>query len=126
MPKLSTLVSVKKLFKDKAAKSKTVQLDGFRFEGMGAEGPYASQITGPIRSLWQEKMSRLIPELDLFECLHLIILQAVMDGSSPEAPLFSELSRACVSTAARFHALIEELRVMSATMGSLYRARMQQ
>ncbi|XP_076434966.1 uncharacterized protein LOC143274879 isoform X2 [Babylonia areolata] len=84
-----------------------IRIDGFRIGDDSGFGPFAWQITSPIKSNLQSRITGFHPQAQLFDIVYHTLLLLLMDRSSYDPTLTHELYRLCHSTAGRLHMLNE-------------------
>ncbi|KAL3858247.1 hypothetical protein ACJMK2_012844, partial [Sinanodonta woodiana] len=89
-------------------KPRKVRIDGFRFGDDEHSGPYAWQITSPIKSNLQRKIASYRTEVELFDIVQCMITLALLDRHAFDKKLFVEFYRLLHSTAGRVHLLAEQ------------------
>ncbi|KAK7483727.1 hypothetical protein BaRGS_00025048 [Batillaria attramentaria] len=91
-----------------------IRIDGFRIGEDTGFGPFAWQITSPIKSNLQARITGFHPQAQLFDIVYHAVLLALMDRSSFEPELLRELYHLCHSTAGRLHMLAEQNKALRA------------
>ncbi|CAH1791577.1 unnamed protein product [Owenia fusiformis] len=89
-----------------AERPSLVETDGFKLQPtQDITGPYAWQITLPLKSHWQDKLASLDIEVDLIDAAHMLLLQILMEKDGHEAELFQELAILVQTQAFKLHSL---------------------
>ncbi|XP_053375797.1 uncharacterized protein LOC123534926 isoform X2 [Mercenaria mercenaria] len=88
-------------------KPRKVKIDGFRFGDEKSTGPFAWQITTPIKSNYQKKIASYWRDVELFEILYCIIILVIMDRESYDDEILVEAYRLYHSTSGHLHHLME-------------------
>ncbi|CAG5123721.1 unnamed protein product, partial [Candidula unifasciata] len=90
------------------------RIDGFQLSDDPGSGPFAWQITGPIRSNLQKRIVGFHPWAQLFDIVYHMILLVLMERKTSDTPLLIELYKLCHSTAGRLHMLGERNKAVRA------------
>ncbi|XP_052800800.1 uncharacterized protein LOC128231721 isoform X2 [Mya arenaria] len=84
-----------------------VKIDGFRFGDEKSSGPFSWQITTPIKSNYQRKISGYWREVELFEIAYSVIMLVLMDREAFGDDILVEVWRLLHGTSGGLHLLME-------------------
>ncbi|XP_060578920.1 uncharacterized protein LOC132735904 isoform X2 [Ruditapes philippinarum] len=88
-------------------KPRKVKIDGFRFGDEKSTGPFAWQITTPVKSNYQKKIANYWRDVELFEILYCIIILVLMDREAYDDEILVEAYRLHHSTSGQLYQLLE-------------------
>lgn len=92
----------------KHVKPRRVRIDGFRFGDKNSTGPFAWQITTPIKANYQRKIAGHWQNVELFEIIYSIIILVLMDRNAFDDDILVECYRLLHATAGSVHSLMEQ------------------
>ncbi|KAJ8312010.1 hypothetical protein KUTeg_009383 [Tegillarca granosa] len=85
-----------------------IMIDGFKIGDDTSYGPFAWQITTPIKSYFQKRIAGYHVYAELFEAVYCMIILILLDRDAFDAELPVELYRLLHSTAGRFNGVMEQ------------------
>ncbi|XP_074641822.1 uncharacterized protein LOC141899427 isoform X2 [Tubulanus polymorphus] len=90
-----------------------VDIDGFRYRDTdGRYGPYAWQITAPIKSHWQKKIALNHEFAEIFDSAYGILLMVLLDRDKFDPQILVHLYRLFHSTAAKLMRCMEQNKII--------------
>ncbi|XP_069135817.1 uncharacterized protein [Argopecten irradians] len=89
-------------------KPQKIRIDGFKLGDETTYGPYAWQITAPLKSYLQQKLAGHHMHAELFESCYCVIILLLLERDSFEYGLEIEIFRLLHSTAGRLYYLMEQ------------------
>lgn len=84
-----------------------VKIDGFRFGDERSTGPFSWQITTPIKSYYQKRISSYWRDVELFDIIYCVLILVLMDRESFDDEVLIECYRLLHSTSGKVHLLME-------------------
>ena len=100
-------------------KPRRVKIDGFKYGDETNTGPYAWQVTSPIKAVYQRKIAGYWKEAELFDIVYCVLILVLIDRESFDEDILIEIYRLLHGTAGRMHVLMEYNKALRATIQAI-------
>ena len=96
-----------------------MKIDGFKYGDETNTGPYAWQVTSPIKAVYQRKIAGYWKEAELFDIVYCVLILVLIDRESFDEDILIEIYRLLHGTAGRMHVLMEYNKALRATIQAI-------